>query len=181
MKCICIGRNYSEHAKEMGHELLKKPSEPIFFMKPSTAIIQDSSHIRLPSFSQEIHYECEIVIRFAEQHQQIKPVEFTLGLDLTARDLQADCKAKGHPWEKAKAFDGSALIGQQWFPILEYYQNLNREFRFCINQKIVQKGRAEEMIFSLDEMIQAVSRYVTIQPGDLLFTGTPRTAGTAPR
>jgi 2-keto-4-pentenoate hydratase/2-oxohepta-3-ene-1,7-dioic acid hydratase in catechol pathway len=180
MKIICIGRNYADHAKEMKSEL---PTEPIFFMKPDTALVKEGSDIYLPDFSQEIHFECELVVKINKAGKFIQKEfaknyysEITLGLDLTARDLQTNCKDKGLPWEIAKAFDNSAPISSHWINVSEInLAELN--FQFFQNTELKQNGFTKDMIFSIDELISYVSQYVTLKTGDLLYTGTPAGVG----
>jgi acylpyruvate hydrolase len=179
MKIICIGRNYAEHAKEMKSEL---PKEPLFFMKPDTALILKNQPFFLPDFSNEIHHEVELVLkinrvgknieeRFAHKYYN----EIGIGIDFTARDLQAKCKEKGQPWEMAKAFDGSAPLGG-FIPKTSFALN-EIAFHLNINGKTVQKGNSKDLIFSFDRIIAYVSRFVTLKKGDLIFTGTPEGVG----
>ncbi len=176
MKIICIGRNYAEHAKEMKAET---PTEPVFFMKPETALVRDGWPFFYPDFSKEIHHEVEIVIKINKVGKNIQRQfaykyydEISIGIDFTARDLQAQCKAKGLPWEKAKAFDGSAPIGK--FVPISHFKNINDiNFRLDINGKTIQQGNTRDMIFSFDTIIEYVSKFVTIKDGDLIYTGTP--------
>jgi 2-keto-4-pentenoate hydratase/2-oxohepta-3-ene-1,7-dioic acid hydratase in catechol pathway len=180
MKIICIGRNYADHAKEMKSEL---PTEPIFFMKPDTALVKEGSDIYLPEFSNEIHFECEVVIKINKAGKFIQKEfarnyysEITLGLDLTARDLQTKCKEKGLPWELAKAFDNSAPISSKWISI----SNINLSdinFQFFQNGELKQNGFTKDMIFSVDELISYVSKFITLKTGDLIYTGTPAGVG----
>ena len=180
MKIICIGRNYAEHAKEMKSEV---PAEPVFFMKPETALLKDENPFYYPEFSKEVHHEAELVIRMNKNGKNIQKQfarkyydELTIGIDFTARDLQAKCKAKGLPWEKAKAFDGAAPIGA--FVPLTRFKNLNNiAFRLDINGKTIQKGSTKDMLFSFDTIIEYVSQFVTLKTGDLIFTGTPEGVG----
>ncbi|MCC7302932.1 MAG: fumarylacetoacetate hydrolase family protein [Bacteroidia bacterium] len=179
MKIICIGRNYSEHAKEMKSEL---PSEPVFFMKPDTALLKEGAPFYLPDFSREIHHEIELVIKISKAGKNIGEAfahkyydEITLGIDFTARDVQARCKEKGLPWEKAKGFDGSAPIGNFIKATGEEVQEM--KFRLDINGKTVQSGKSSDMIFSVDKIIAYVSGFVTLKVGDLIFTGTPEGVG----
>ena len=181
MKIICIGRNYADHAKEMKSEL---PTEPIFFMKPDTALVKEGSDIYLPEFSNEIHFECEVVIKINKAGKFIQKEfarnyysEITLGLDLTARDLQTKCKEKGLPWELAKAFDNSAPISSKWISISDI--NLSDiNFQFFQNGELKQNGFTKDMIFSIDELISYVSTFITLKTGDLIYTGTPAGVGT---
>jgi 2-keto-4-pentenoate hydratase/2-oxohepta-3-ene-1,7-dioic acid hydratase in catechol pathway len=180
MKIICIGRNYADHAKEMKSEL---PTEPIFFMKPDTALVKEGSDIYLPEFSNEIHFECEVVIKINKAGKFIQKEfarnyysEITLGLDLTARDLQTKCKEKGLPWELAKAFDNSAPISSKWISISDI--NLSDiNFQFFQNGELKQNGFTKDMIFSIDELISYVSTFITLKTGDLIYTGTPAGVG----
>lgn len=179
MKIICIGRNYADHAKELNNQV---PAEPVVFLKPDSAILPKGNAFFIPDFSQNLQHELEIVIRidrlgkhieekFAHRYYQ----EFTLGLDFTARDLQSQLKEKGLPWEKAKAFDGSAFIGP-WLKKEEYKLN-NLNFSLLKNGETVQKGNSEDMLFSIDRIIAEVSKYFTLKIGDLIFTGTPAGVG----
>ncbi len=180
MKIICIGRNYADHAKEMKSEL---PTEPIFFMKPDTALVKEGSDIYLPEFSNEIHFECEVVIKINKAGKFIQKEfarnyysEISLGLDLTARDLQTKCKEKGLPWEIAKAFDNSAPISSKWISISDI--NLSEiNFQFFQNGELKQNGFTKDMIFSVDELISYVSTFITLKTGDLIYTGTPAGVG----
>ena len=180
MKIICIGRNYADHAKEMKSEL---PTEPIFFMKPDTALVKEGSDIYLPEFSNEIHFECEVVIKINKAGKFIQKEfarnyysEISLGLDLTARDLQTKCKEKGLPWEIAKAFDNSAPISSKWISISDI--NLSDiNFQFFQNGELKQNGFTKDMIFSIDELISYVSTFITLKTGDLIYTGTPAGVG----
>jgi 2-keto-4-pentenoate hydratase/2-oxohepta-3-ene-1,7-dioic acid hydratase in catechol pathway len=180
MKIICIGRNYADHAKEMKSEL---PSEPIIFMKPDTALVKEGTDIYLPDFSSEIHFECELVVKINKAGKFIQKEfaknyysEITLGLDLTARDLQSKCKEKGLPWEIAKSFDNSAPISTKWIQVDDIdLTDLN--FQFFQNGELKQNGFTKDMIFSIDELIAYVSKFITLKTGDLLFTGTPAGVG----
>jgi len=180
MKIICIGRNYAEHAKEMKAET---PTEPVFFMKPETAIVKNGDPFFYPSFSKEVHHEVEIIIKINRNGKNIEKQfahkyydELAIGIDFTARDLQAQCKAKGLPWEKAKGFDGSAPMGN--FVPLSHFKNINDlNFRLDINGKTVQKGTTKDLLFSFDTIIEYVSKFVTLKQGDLIYTGTPEGVG----
>jgi acylpyruvate hydrolase len=176
MKIICIGRNYAEHAKEMKAET---PTEPVFFMKPETALIKDNEPFYFPKFSKEVHYETEIVLRISKNGKNIQKQfahkyfgELSVGIDFTARDLQAQCKAKGLPWEKAKSFDGSGVIGKI-VPISKYKDIYSLSFRLDRNGKTVQQGNTKELIFPYDVIIEYISQFVTLKTGDLVYTGTP--------
>jgi acylpyruvate hydrolase len=180
MKIICIGRNYAEHAKEMKSEI---PKEPVFFMKPDTALIIRNQPFFLPDFSEDIHHEVELVLKINRVGKNIEEKfahkyygEIGIGIDFTARDLQAKCKEKGLPWEKAKAFDGSAPLGT--FISKEAFADLNAiDFHLNINGNTVQKGNTRDLLFSFDKIISYVSRFVTLKKGDLIFTGTPEGVG----
>jgi acylpyruvate hydrolase len=179
MKIICIGRNYAEHAKEMNSAV---PTEPIFFMKPDIALLKEKDFY-FPNFTNDLHFECEIVVKIDKVGKNIEAKfahkyysEFTLGIDFTARDLQAQCKEKGLPWEKAKAFDNSAPISQTWikFSDLDF---ATTTFSFFQNGELKQVGKTEDMIFSIDQLIAYVSQFVTLKTGDLIYTGTPSGVG----
>ena len=180
MKIICIGRNYSQHAEELSN---KKPESPVIFIKPDTAILQSRLPFYSPPFSNQIHHEVEVLVRinrigkyieekFAHKYYQ----EIGLGIDFTARDLQQNLKEKGLPWEKAKAFDGSALIGN-WFN-KNNFSDLNQlDFELVKNSETVQEGNTSQMIWSIDTLINEVSRFFTLKIGDIIFTGTPAGVG----
>lgn len=176
MKIICIGRNYADHAKELNNPL---PTKPVFFMKPDTALLKNNEPFYLPDFSNEIHYEAEVVLKVCKNGKHIDPKfshkyysEITLGIDFTARDLQQECKEKGLPWEMAKAFDGSAVIGK-FVPLT----GGPKKFHLDINGERKQKGDTSSMIFSFEQIIAYVSKFVTLKTGDLIFTGTPAGVG----
>lgn len=175
MKIICVGRNYSEHAKELNNAV---PSSPMLFMKPQTALLQDNKPFFHPDFSKNIHYELELVLRISKTGKHIAPEfahkyydQITLGLDFTARDLQDELKSKGHPWEIAKAFDNSAVIGE-WQSI-ENFNKENIDFQLIKNSSLAQDGHSREMIFNFDALISYASQFFTLKQGDLFFTGTP--------
>jgi acylpyruvate hydrolase len=179
MKIVCIGRNYREHAQELGNAV---PSEPVFFLKPSTAVLPPGQSFRMPSWTNSIHYELELVLRISSTCRAMPAGQLRmhvdgigLGLDLTARDVQDELKKKGLPWEKAKAFDGSAVLGNGFLPLPNDLDNLS--FSLLRNGTTVQEGHASEMIFPPDALLAHVSRYITLEPGDLLFTGTPSGVG----
>lgn len=179
MKIICIGRNYSDHAKEMNAEI---PAEPLFFMKPDTALFKDSDFY-YPDFTSTIHFEVELVVKIAKvgKHIALKNAnnyynEIGLGIDFTARDIQQVCKEKGLPWEKAKAFDNSALVSKQFISKNELdLANIN--FSLTQNGTIVQQGNSSQMLFNIDQLIVSISKYITLKTGDLIFTGTPKGVG----
>lgn len=178
MKIICIGKNYINHAKEMGSDV---PKKPLFFLKPDSSILPKKHPFFYPDFSQNIHYELELVIRINKLGKHIEKKfapsyysEVGLGIDFTARDLQETCKKNGHPWEIAKAFDHSAVVSQQFFSIKEIGELF---FELKKNGEPVQKGYARDMVFNFDEIINHVSKYMTLKIGDLIFTGTPEGVG----
>jgi 2-keto-4-pentenoate hydratase/2-oxohepta-3-ene-1,7-dioic acid hydratase in catechol pathway len=180
MKIICIGRNYADHAKEMKADV---PTVPLFFLKPDTAILREGNALYYPDFTKEIHYECELVVKIEKVGKNISEKfahkyysKIGLGIDFTARDLQQQCKEKGMPWEIAKAFEHSAPISNTWLDIERVdFSNLNFELRQ--NGRIVQQGRTTDMLFSIDQLIAYVSKFMTLKIGDLLFTGTPAGVG----
>ena len=180
MKIICIGRNYAEHAKEMNAAV---PTEPVFFLKPDTAIIKDNQPFYYPDFSKDIHHEVELVLKINKAGKNIEKEfankyydEIGIGIDFTARDIQAKCKEKGLPWEKAKAFDGSAPIGQ--FIDKKKLTDLNNiNFHLTINGNTVQKGNTKDLLFTFDSVISYVSKFFTLKTGDLIYTGTPEGVG----
>lgn len=176
MKIICIGRNYIDHAKELNNPV---PKKPVFFLKPDTALVKGNKPFFYPDFSEDVHYECEIVVhinrvgknisaKFAHRYYE----EIGIGIDFTARDLQQECKTKGLPWEVAKAFDNSAPIGK-FLPKSKFADINKLNFSLDINGETVQQGNTADMIFNIDELIAYTSRFMTLKMGDLLFTGTP--------
>ena len=180
MKIICIGRNYLAHIRELDNDL---PTEPMFFMKPETALLSAGEAFPYPDFSNEIHYETELVLRICKLGKAIDEKmaseyydAITVGIDFTARDLQSQCKAKGHPWEMAKSFDYSAPIGE-FKKISELRNPADIAFGMKLNGEWVQQGHSRDMIFSFDRIVSHVSRYVTLNEGDCIFTGTPQGVG----
>jgi len=176
MKIICIGRNYVDHAKELNNPI---PEKPIFFIKPDTALLRDNVFY-IPPYSKEIHYELELVVKIKKVGKCINRKfahkyydEVSLGLDLTARDLQRECKEKGLPWEIAKGFDSSAPIGK-W---LQKGDLSTMDFTLTKNGETVQEGNPSQMLFDIDSLIEYVSQYITLKKGDLLFSGTPKGVG----
>ena len=176
MKIFCVGRNYAEHAKELNNEV---PDAPVIFMKPNTALLQDNKPFYFPDFTKDLHYETEIVLRISKNGKNIEEKfaskyidAVTVGIDFTARDLQSKQKAKGLPWEISKAFDHSAVIGK-WIPVSEI-KNRNA-IRFCMyqNKTLKQDGNTKDLIFPFEKIIGYISKFFTLQKGDLLFTGTP--------
>jgi acylpyruvate hydrolase len=180
MKIICIGRNYAEHAKELNNAI---PTEPVFFMKPDTALLKDGEPFYYPDITKDLHHEIEIVIKINKVGKHIDEQfahkyydEIGLGIDFTARDLQSECKAKGLPWEKAKAFDNSAPLGK--FISKDKLGDLSAiEFELKINGQSRQIGNTKDLLFNFDEIISYVSKYVTLKVGDLIYTGTPSGVG----
>tara|TARA_B100001123_G_scaffold158087_1_gene182874 strand:+ start:1390 stop:2001 length:612 start_codon:yes stop_codon:yes gene_type:complete len=180
MKIICVGRNYTDHIKELDN---KKPKDPVLFLKPQTAIINKGQPFFIPSFSEEIHYELEVIIkinrlgRFIEKKFSHKYYDkIGLGIDFTARDLQLELKNKGLPWEKAKAFDGSCLIGD-WKNKKDFNNIDNIDFRLTKNDEIVQHSNTSLMLWKVDELIEYISKFFTLKIGDIIFTGTPAGVG----
>jgi len=178
MKIFCIGRNYVEHAKELGNAV---PDEPVIFIKPKTALIQGSTPFYYPQFSNELHYEAELVLHICKNGKYITERyaskyynNITVGIDFTARDIQKHLKEKGLPWEKAKAWDGSACIGK-WKDINTVKKPIN--FSLNLNGTQVQKGTSADMIFSFDKIVAHISEYFSLNIGDLIFTGTPAGVG----
>ncbi len=179
MKIICVGRNYGEHAKELGNDI---PEDPVIFMKPDTAILKKGSDFYIPEFSDDIHYELEVVLKISKGGKYIQKEnagnhydEIGLGLDFTARDLQTKLKNKGLPWELAKGFDGSAVVSD--FVSKKNFDLKNLNFSLAKNNEKVQDGNTSEMIFSPDDIIAFASQYFTLRVGDLIFTGTPKGVG----
>ena len=179
MKIICIGRNYSEHIEELANE---RPKNPVVFLKPDSAILPKRMPFFIPPFSNEIHYEVELLVKINKVGKYIDSKfahkyydEIGLGIDFTARDIQAQCKEKGLPWEKAKAFDGSAVVGK-FYPKEQFDLN-NLQFQLIKNEEFVQDGNSNAMLWKIDELIAYVSQFFTLKKGDLLFTGTPAGVG----
>jgi 2-keto-4-pentenoate hydratase/2-oxohepta-3-ene-1,7-dioic acid hydratase in catechol pathway len=179
MKIICIGRNYAKHIEELANE---RPKNPVVFLKPDSAILPKKMPFFIPPFSNEIHYEVEVLVKINKVGKYIDEKfsnkyydEIGLGIDFTARDVQAQCKEKGLPWEKAKAFDGSAVVGE-FYP-KEQFDLKNLPFQLIKNEVIVQDGNSNAMLWKIDELIAYVSQFFTLKKGDLLFTGTPAGVG----
>ncbi|WP_234109044.1 MULTISPECIES: fumarylacetoacetate hydrolase family protein [Chryseobacterium] len=179
MKIICIGRNYAEHAKELGNEI---PENPVIFMKPDTAVLKKGSDFYIPEFSDDIHYELEVVVKISKGGKYIQEEnagkhyeEIGLGIDFTARDVQSKLKEKGLPWELAKGFDGSAVISE--FFKKEDFDLKNLHFSLLKNKERVQDGNTSMMLFRPEKIIAFVSQYFTLRTGDLIFTGTPKGVG----
>ena len=180
MKLICIGRNYAQHISELKSE---KPTEPVVFLKPDTAILLKKQPFFIPDFTNEVHHEVEVLVKinrvgkyidskFAHKYYE----QIGLGIDFTARDLQQQLKGKGLPWEKSKAFDGSAVIGK-WVSKSNYENVNNIPFSLFKNNQIVQSSTTEDMLWGIDEIIAYVSQYFTLKIGDIIFTGTPSGVG----
>ncbi len=180
MKIICVGRNYADHARELKNEV---PTEPVLFIKPETAVIPKRNPFFIPDFSTDVHYEAELVVRINKLGKNIQAKfapkyynEVTVGIDFTARDVQKDLKEKGLPWEKAKAFDGSAAVGK-FIDITEIHSPDNINFRLELNGEQKQNGHSSDMLFGIDQLIEHISSYFTLKIGDLIFTGTPAGVG----
>lgn len=181
MKIICIGRNYTEHIAELKNE---KPDEPVVFFKPDTAVLLKKQPFFIPPFSNDIHYEVELLFRINRVGKHIQKKfahkyydEIGLGIDFTARDLQQKVKDKGLPWELAKSFDGAAVIGEKWLD-KEQFQDLGDiEFSMKRNGNVVQTGNTSHMLWKIDEIIEYVSQFFTLKIGDVIFTGTPAGVG----
>jgi 2-keto-4-pentenoate hydratase/2-oxohepta-3-ene-1,7-dioic acid hydratase in catechol pathway len=180
MKIFCVGRNYSEHAKEMGSDV---PDEPVIFMKPKSALLQPHTPFYYPEFTNELHYECELVLRISKNGKYIQEKfankyydAVTVGIDFTARDIQNELKEKGLPWEKAKAWDNSAVVGK-WIPLNTLKNKKEINFGLYKNKEQVQKGNSTDMIFDFDSIVAHISNYFSVNIGDLIFTGTPAGVG----
>ena len=180
MKIICVGRNYADHAKELKNEV---PSEPVIFMKPKNALLQNNHPFYYPEFTDNLHYECELVLRICKNGKHIQEKfadkyydHLGIGIDFTARDLQDKQKAKGLPWEIAKAFDNSAVVGQ-FIPITPELDK--KDINFCLykNKQIVQQGNTKDLLFTFDFLIAYISKFFTLNIGDLVYTGTPAGVG----
>lgn len=179
MKIICIGRNYAKHIEELANE---RPENPVVFLKPDSAILPRKNPFFIPPFSNDVHYEVEVLVKINKVGKHIDAKfahkyydEIGLGIDFTARDVQAKCKEKGLPWEKAKAFDGSAVVGE--FYAKEEFDLENLQFQLYKNDEIVQDGNTNAMLWKTDELISYVSQYFTLKKGDIIFTGTPAGVG----
>jgi len=180
MKIIAIGRNYAEHAKELNNPV---PTSPVIFLKPDTAVLKDNKPFYLPDFSDDIHYELEVVLKICKEGKHIAEKfaanyydEVALGIDFTARDIQSKHKEKGLPWELAKAFDNSAPISN-FLPKSDYEDLYNLNFELKINGERRQIGHTKDLLFSFEKIISFVSQYITLKKGDLIFTGTPQGVG----
>ncbi|MDN3593412.1 fumarylacetoacetate hydrolase family protein [Zunongwangia endophytica] len=181
MKLICIGRNYTDHIAELENE---KPVDPVVFQKPDTSILLKKQPFFIPDFSNDVHYEVEVLIKITRVGKHIQPKfahkyydEIGLGIDFTARDLQSQLKAKGLPWEKAKGFDGAAVIGEKWLDKNQFSDLNNINFSLKKNEEIVQNGNTSLMLWKIDEVISYISKFFTLKIGDIIFTGTPAGVG----
>ena len=180
MKIICIGRNYAKHIEELANE---KPEHPVVFLKPDSAILPKKNPFFIPPFSNDVHYEVEVLVKINKVGKHIDTKfaykyydEIGLGIDFTARDVQAKCKEKGLPWEKAKAFDGSAVVGK-WAPKSTFESLENLSFSLKKNDVVVQSGNTQQMLWGIDTVIAYVSQFFTLKIGDIIFTGTPAGVG----
>ena len=180
MKIFCVGRNYSDHAKELGNAV---PEEPVIFMKPKSALLQSHAPFYYPEFSNELHYEVELVLHICKNGKYIPERQankyynkITVGIDFTARDIQNELKKKGLPWEKAKAWDNSAVVGK-WIDITPELLKKQHIFSLLNNEAKVQDGNSKDMIFSFDHIVSHISNYFSLNIGDLVFTGTPAGVG----
>jgi 2-keto-4-pentenoate hydratase/2-oxohepta-3-ene-1,7-dioic acid hydratase in catechol pathway len=180
MKIICIGRNYAAHAKELGNDV---PDEPVIFMKPKNALLQGHTPFYYPEFTNDLQYECELVLRICKNGKYITERQasnyyngISVGIDFTARDIQEDHKKRGLPWEKAKAFDNSAAVGK-FIDLTPAFNKKGIKFSLNKNGETVQKGNSDEMLFSFDSIISHISNYFSLNIGDLIFTGTPAGVG----
>jgi 2-keto-4-pentenoate hydratase/2-oxohepta-3-ene-1,7-dioic acid hydratase in catechol pathway len=181
MKIICIGRNYVAHAQELNNEI---PEEPVFFMKPDSALLRNNEPFYIPDWTKEVHHEIELVLRVCRLGKNIEKKfahryfnEIGLGVDFTARDVQNELKKKGLPWEKAKAFDRAAVISNTFFPVTGFTNLRDIKFKLDINGNTIQSGNSGLMIFGFDDIISHISKYITLKIGDLIYTGTPAGVG----
>ena len=182
MKIFCVGRNYTAHAEELGNEI---PDEPVIFMKPKSALLQPHAPFYYPEFTNELHYECELVLRVSKNGKYIQEKfaskyydAVTTGIDFTARDIQNDLKAKGLPWEKAKSWDNSAVIGK-WIPFTDIKNK--KDINFCLykNKELAQQGNSSSMVHNFDNLVAYISNFFSVNIGDVIFTGTPAGVGEA--
>ena len=180
MKIICIGRNYVDHIKELSNE---RPEDPVVFIKPDSAVLPKEQDFYIPGFSSDVHYEVEVLVKIKKVGKHIEEKfagnyydEVGLGIDFTARDVQSYLKSKGLPWEKAKGFDGSAVIGN-WLPKTKFKDLNNVNFSLSKNGELVQQGNTSLMLWKIDEIIAYVSKYFMLKKGDVIFTGTPAGVG----
>ncbi len=180
MKIFCVGRNYADHAKELSNDV---PDEPVIFMKPKSALLQPHTPFYYPEFTNELHYEAELVLRISKNGKYIQDKfankyydAVTVGIDFTARDVQDELKAKGLPWEKAKAWDNSTVIGK-WIDITPAVKKDDINFCLYKNKELVQQGNSGQMIFGFDTIVANISNYFSLNIGDVIFTGTPAGVG----
>lgn len=180
MKIFCVGRNYVEHARELKNDI---PEDPVIFLKPKSALLQPHTPFYYPEFSNELHYEAELVLRISKNGKYIQERyanryydAITVGIDFTARDVQNELKKKGLPWEKAKAWDNSAVVGK-WIPAVPEIFKGPINFSLLLNGELAQQGRSSDMIFSFDTIISHISQYFSLNIGDIVFTGTPAGVG----
>jgi 2-keto-4-pentenoate hydratase/2-oxohepta-3-ene-1,7-dioic acid hydratase in catechol pathway len=180
MKIFCVGRNYAEHARELNNDV---PDEPVIFMKPKSALLQPHTPFYYPEFTNELNYECELVLRISKNGKYIQEKfaskyydAISVGIDFTARDIQNELKEKGLPWEKAKAWDNSAVVGK-WIPLPNIKNKKDINFGLYKNKELVQKGNSNEMIFDFDYIVSYISNFFSVNIGDLVFTGTPKGVG----
>lgn len=180
MKIFCVGRNYADHAKELGNAI---PEEPVIFMKPKTALWQSNTPFYYPEFSNELHYEIELVLRISKNGKYIPEDQaenyydaISIGIDFTARDIQAELKKKGLPWEKAKAWDNSAVVAD-WLPLTDNLLSNPIHFSLLKNKETVQVGNSTDMIFSFNKIVSHISTYFSLNIGDMIYTGTPAGVG----
>ena len=180
MKIICIGRNYAAHIEELNNE---RPASPVIFIKPDSAVLPKKQPFYIPEFTENVHYEVELLVKIKKVGKHISEKfahtyydEIGLGVDLTARDLQSELKSKGLPWEKAKGFDGSAIIGK-WVPKSNFPDLNNINFELTLNGEVVQEGNTSLMLWKIDEIIAYVSQFFMLKKGDIIFTGTPAGVG----
>lgn len=186
MKIICIGRNYAQHIEEMGNDIRK--GGPVFFLKPDTALLRNNDPFYIPAFSQQVDYECELVVRIDRLGKCIdrrfahRYYDFVgLGIDFTARDLQRQAAAEGLPWTAAKGFDRSAALSPEFLPLAELGDIKNLHFELSVDGEVRQRGCTADMLFGVDEIIEHVSQFMTLRTGDLIFTGTPAGVGPVSR
>ncbi len=180
MKIFCVGRNYAEHVKELGNVF---PDEPVIFMKPKNALLQAHTPFYYPEFTNELHYECELVLRMSKNGKYIQEAfankyydAVTVGIDFTARDIQNELKEKGLPWERAKSWDNSAVVGK-WVPVANLKNKKNILFGLYKNKELVQQGNSNQMTHSFDYIVSYISNFFSVNIGDLIFTGTPAGVG----
>ena len=182
MKIFCVGRNYAAHAEELGNNI---PDEPVIFMKPKSALLQPHAPFYCPEFTNELHYECELVLRISKNGKYIQEKfaskyydAISAGIDFTARDIQNELKSKGLPWEKAKAWDNSAVIGK-WVPVADLKNKKEIQFSLLKNKEQVQQGSSSQMIYDFDSIVSYISNFFSVNIGDVIFTGTPAGMGEA--